>query len=260
MPYPVRTSLLSALFAIEPNLATASSRALSIYLPARAEGFDALHYELVLNHLAARYRDRLDGAELQALDAELARVRTHLNLIRPAGCPAVAVFADQQAGLLALVRLPVSTEARLEVGPLLLGPIERILEQHPPALVVVADKEEARTFAAVLGEVVALHHLTGEEVKASRAGGYSAGSNQRKADNSTRANLRKLVTVIEEDMRHGSFTRLFLAGPDEARSALEGLLPARLAAMVAGHLSASLDTSPGELLTRVREQIEAQKD
>ena len=257
MPYPARTSLLSALFAIAPNLEAATSRALSIYLPVRAEGFDALHYDLVLNHLAARYRERLDGDELHSLDTELARVHTHLNLIRPAGCPALAVFADERAGLLALVRLPVSTEARLEVGPLLLAPIERLLERHPPALVVVADKEEAHTFAAVLGEVVPLHHLTGEEVKASRAGGYSAGSNQRKADNRTRANLRNLVKVVEQDMRHGSFIRLFLAGPDEARSELEGLLPVWLSAMVAGHLSASLDTSPGELLTRVREQIEA---
>lgn len=260
MPYPVRISLLSALFAIAPSLEAASSRALSIYLPVRAEGFDPLHYEIVLNHLADRYRERLDGAECQALDTELARVRSHLNLIRPAGCPAVAVFADEGAGLLTLVRLPVTTEARLEVGPLLLAPIEHIFDQHPPALVVVADKEEARTFAAVLGEVLPLHHLTGEAVKPSRAGGSSASSNQRKADNTTRANLRRLVTVIEEDVRRGSFTRLFLAGPDEARSVLESLLPKRLARMVAGHLSASLDTSPGEILTRVREQIDALAD
>ena len=260
MPYPVRISLLSALFAIAPSLEAASSRALSIYLPARAEGFDPLHYELLLNHLADRYRERLDGAECQALDTELARVRTHLNLIRPAGCPAVAVFADEGAGLLSLVRLPVSTEARLEVGPLLLAPIEHIFDQHPPALVVVADKEEARTFAAVLGEVLPLHHLTGEAVKLSRAGGSSASSNQRKADNTTRANLRKLVTVIEEDVRRGGFTRLFLAGPDEARSVLQSLLPKRLARMVAGHLSASLDMRSGEILTRVREQIDALAD
>ena len=260
MPYPVRASTLSALFAIAPNLKAASSRALSLYLPVRAEGFDAHHYELVLNHLADRYRERLDDSEREALDTELARVRTHLSMIRPAGCPAVAVFADERAGLLEVIRLPERMEARLEVGPLLLAPMERFLERYPPALVVVADKEEARTFAVVLGEVVALQHLTGADVKHTRAGGTSASSNQRKADNTTRANLRKLVKLIDQDMRRGSFARIFLAGPEEARSDLEGLLPKRLAKMVAGYLSASLDASPGELLTRVRDQIEALKD
>jgi hypothetical protein len=248
---------ISALFSIAPNLRTASNRALSLYLPIRAEGFDAHEIELTLNHLAARYQDRLDQAERHVLDSELARMRTHLNIVRPAGFPAVAGFADEGAGLLTLIRLPETVEARLEVGPLLLAPIERLLAKYPPALVLVADKKEARSFAAVLGELVPLQHQTGNQVKHSRVGGTSALSNQRKADNITGANLQSVVRLADEEVQHGGFVKLFLGGPPEARSELERLLPPHLAAIVAGHVSASLDMTPGELLRDLRRQLQA---
>lgn len=258
MTHPALKSVpISTLFSIAPNLRTASSRALSLYLPIRAEGFDALEIELTLNHLAARYHERLGQAERHVLDSELARMRTHLNIVRPAGFPAVAGFADAGAGLLTLIRLPETVEARLEVGPLLLAPVERLLARYPPALVLVADKEEARSFAAVLGELVPLQHLTGNQVKHSRVGGTSASSNQRKADNIARANLLTVIRLVDEEIRRGDFTKLFLGGPPEALSELERLLPPHLASMVAGHVSASLAMTPGELLRDLRRQLQA---
>jgi len=247
-------STMPALMAFAPNLRKASSRALSVYLPVRAEGFDARHYDLVIGHMVSRFRDRLGVEDREVMEREIPRIRVQLELVRPAGSPALVAFADEPAGLLELIRLPVETEARLEVGPLLLAPIERLLERFPPALIAVVDKEEARTFGAILGEVVPLDHLVGKEVKHHRAGGSSALSNQRKAENRAKANLSTFVSTIEREMRAASYQRLYLAGPDEARAEFERLLPPRLKRLIAGQLSASLDSA--QLQHQLRDQLQ----
>ncbi len=249
---------IPALMAFAPNLRKASSRALSVYLPVRAEGYDARHYDLVIGHMVRRYRDRLGVEDREVMEREMPRVRVHLGLVRPAGCPALAAFADEPAGLLELVRLPAETEPRLEVGPLLLAPIERLLEKFPPTLIAVVDKEEAKVFGAILGEVVPLDHLIGNDVKHSKAGGTSALSNQRKAENQARANLLAVVRTVGREMRAGSYQRLYLAGPDEARAEFERLLPAGLKRLIVGRLSASLDSA--QLQHHLREQIQLAAD
>jgi Bacterial archaeo-eukaryotic release factor family 10 len=247
-------STMPALMAFAPSLDKSYSHALSVYLPARAEGFDARHYDLVLGHMVRRYRDRLGDEDREVMEREIARVRAHLELVRPAGSPALAAFADEYGGLLELIQLPAETEARLEVGPLLLAPIERLLERFPPALIAVVDKEEAKMFGAILGEVFPLDHLIGKDVKHHRAGGTSALSNQRKAENRAKANLTQFVSTIERHVLAGSYQRIYLAGPDEARAEFEKLLPTGLKRMIAGRLSASLDSA--HLQHQLREQIQ----
>src|ERR1700686_1919279 len=245
---------LRALHTFVPNLRRASDRALSVYLPARAEGFDMRHYDIELGQLKRRYRERLDKEDRKIMERELARLREHLEVVKPAGCPALAGFADEPAGLLQLVNLPVETEARLEVGPLLLAPIERQLERFPPALIAVVDKEHAKLFAAILDDVHPIAELEGQEVRHSNAGGTSAPSNQRKADNRTRANLERVVERIQNQMQTGIYGRLFVAGPEGARAEVEHLLPEPLKRKIAGHLSAELDSR--RLMHELREQLQ----
>jgi hypothetical protein len=246
-------SLLRSLFEFVPNLRLASDHALSIYLPARAEGFDMRHYDIELGQLRRRYRERLDKEDRKIMESEMARLREHLEVVKPAGCPALAGFGDEPAGLLELVKLPMETEARLEVGPLLLAPIERQLERFPPALIAAVDKEHARLFAAVLDDVYPLEQVRGVEVRHSKAGGTSAPSNQRKADNRTKANLERVIEVIGHEVRSGAYLRIFVAGPEEARAELERLMPPPLKRLLAGHLSAELDSR--QLQHELREQL-----
>jgi hypothetical protein len=246
-------SIVRALYTFVPNLKRASDRALSIYLPARAEGFDMRHYDIELGQLRRRYKDRLDKEEREIMERELARLREHLEVVKPAGCPALAGFSDEPVGLLELVKLPMETDARLEVGPLLLAPIERQLERFLPALIAVVDKENARLFAAVLDDVYPLEQVHGVEVKHNKAGGTSAPSNQRKADNRTKANLERVIDVIGHEVRSGAYRRIFVAGPQEARAELERLMPPPLKRLLAGHLSAEIDSR--RLQHELREQL-----
>ena len=255
MTWKLHVKSLNTLLKLEPQLEMADERTLSLYLPVRAEGFDAAHYDLLLNHAVAEYEHKLDCERRALLETELKRLRTHLNLVRPAGVPALVAFSNEPARLLTLIRLPESIEPRIEVGPPLLAPLELMLEHYPPAVVAVVDKEEARLFASVLGEVLALDHVTGQDVRHTRAGGTSAPSNQRRADNRMRANLKRVVAILQREVKRDEFNRIFVAGPQEARAELIRELPKPLASAVAGTISASLETTPGRLLADIREQM-----
>lgn len=250
-------SPLLAIFMLAPRLRRASNRAVSVYLPARAEGYDARFYDIEFRDLLHRYRDRLTPKDAELMEYEMRRLRHHVAVVRPAGCAAFAGFADEPHGVLELIRLRDDTDERMEVGELLLAPILRQLERHEPALIAVVDKEHAKTFGAILDDIIPLGAVNGTEVRHSRAGGTSAPSNQRKADNTARANLETAAKSVEREMGSGAFQHLYIAGPDEARATFERLLPERVKKTIAGHLSASLDSS--ELKRELREKVAAKR-
>jgi hypothetical protein len=248
-------SPLQALFVLAPRLRRASSRAVSIYLPARSEGYDARFYDIEFRDLLHRYKDRLSPKDRELMEYELRRLRNHVAAVRPAGVPGFAGFADEPRGVLELVRLRDEVEERLEVGELLVAPILRQFERYPPALIAVVDKEHAKTFGSILDDIIPLEHVDGTQVRHTRAGGTSASSNQRKADNRTKANLEIAIKTVEREMASGAYMHLYIAGPEEARATFERMLPERLKKALAGHLSASLDST---LLKReLREKVVA---
>src|SRR5207249_6954060 len=150
------SSPLLALFVLAPRLRRASNRAVSIYLPARSEGYYARFYGIEFRGLLHRYKDRLSGKDRGVMEYELRRLRHHVAVVRPAGCPAFAGFADEPHGVLELIKLRDEIDERLEVGELLLAPLLRQLEHYPPALIAVVDKEHAKTFGAILDEIIPL--------------------------------------------------------------------------------------------------------
>ena len=120
---------------------------------------------------------------------------------------------------------------------------------------MVVDKEHARTFGAILDDIIPLGELNGAEVRHTRAGGPSAPSNQRKAENKAKANLETAIKTVEREMASGAYMHLYVAGPAEARTTFERMLPERLKKVVAGHLSASLDSTA--LKRELREKVVA---
>ena len=248
-------SPLQALFVLAPRLRRASNRAVSVYLPARSGGYDPRFYDIEFRDLLHRYRDRLVEKDRELMEYEMRRIRNHVAVVRPAGAPAFAGFGDEPNGVLELVKLRAETEERLDVGQILVAPILRQLEHFPPALIAVVDKEHAKTFGSILDDIIPLEQVTGVEVRHSRAGGTSAPSNQRKAENKAKSNLETAVKTVEREMSSGAYMHLYIAGPDEARATFERVLPERLKKLVAGHLSASLEST--ELKRELRERMEA---
>lgn len=235
-------SPLRSLLALVPNLRRATDETLSLFLLARPEGYDARHYDIELRGLVKRYEGRLSEKERKVVDRELPRLRARLEEMRPAACPALAGYADQAAGILDIIPLRAVADARIEVGEPLLAPILRQLEEFPPALVAVVDKEQGRIFAAILGDLRPVKHLVGAEIKSSRSGGTYATANERKVDHRAQANLAQVVKTVEHEMASGVYSGLYIAGPNEASAMFERLLPASLAQVVAGRLPALIDS------------------
>jgi Bacterial archaeo-eukaryotic release factor family 10 len=239
----VTYSPLLALFAIAPGLRRAAGGTLSVVVPAREEGYDARYYDIVFGDLRHRYRERLGERELEILARELPRLRSLVARERPARCRAIAAYGEASTGLCEAVALPMPSAERLEVGDPLLAPVLRQLEAWPPALVAVVDKERARTFGVILDSIVTLSDVEGVSVRHSKAGGTSATGNQRRSDNRARANLKAAAGLIEAELGAGVYPELYIAGPEEARAQLESLLPEPARRLLAGRLSASLDSS-----------------
>ncbi len=129
---------LVALFAVAPTLRGATNRVLSVYIPARAGGYNPRYYDIVFGDLRHRYRERLGERDLEVLDRELPRIRAQMALARPSGGATFACFAESSTGLLEIIELPALAEERLEVGAPLLAPALRQMEQLPAAVVAVA--------------------------------------------------------------------------------------------------------------------------
>lgn len=251
-PHPTAIPYLLAFF---PSLRAASDRTLSIYFPVRSDAYNARFYEGELKRLVDKHRHKLSDEDQKVVDRELPRVLAHLAVLRPVGFPFMAAFADEPKGVLTVIRLPEETEERLEVDPPLLAPLELMLREHPPSLIVVVDKEKAQTFASILHELIPQHHFEGGQVKHIRSGEAKNPNLQRKNENRAKANMAAVVRIIDREVSAVAYKRLYLAGPDEAVAELEELLPPSLKKIIAGRLSASADLSLGELEVELRKQL-----
>lgn len=255
-PRPTEIPYLLAFF---PSLRTASDRTLSVYFPARSQGYDPRFYEGELKRLKEKHWHKLSDKDREVVDHELPRVEAQLAIMRPAGCTFMAAFADEPKSLLRLIRLPEETEDRLEVDPPLLAPIELMLRKYPPSLIVVVDKEKAQTFASILDEMIPQHHFEGAQVKHIRSGESKNPNLQHKNENRVKSNMAAVVRIIDREVSAVSYKQLYLAGPDEAVAELERLLPPSLKKIIAGRLSASADLTVGELEVSLRKQLTAKR-
>ena len=251
-PHPTEIPYLLAFF---PSLRAASDRTLSIYFPILPQAYDGKFYEGELKRIVEKHWHKLSDEDREVVDRELPRVKAQLAVVRPVACLAMAAFADEPKGLLRLIRLPEATEDRLEVDPPLLAPLELMLRKTPPSLIVVVHKEQAQTFASILDEVIPQHHIEGASVKHIRSGGNKNPSLQRREENRVRSNMAAVVRLVDREVSAVSYKRLYLAGPDDAVAEFERLLPPSLKKIVAGRLSASLDSSVGQLEGVLRKQL-----
>ncbi len=251
-PHPTEIPYLLAFF---PSLRSASDRTLSVYFSIRPEAYDGKFYDGELKRIVEKHWHKLSDEDRKVVDRELPRVKAQLAVVRPLACPFMAAFADEPKGVLRLIRLPEATEDRLEVDPPLLAPLELMLRKYPPSLIVVVHKEQAQTFASILDEMIPQHHIEGASVKHIRSGGNKNPSLQRKEENRVRANMAAVVRLVDREVSAVSYRRLYLAGPDDAVAELERLLPPSLKKIIAGRLSASLDSSVGELEVVLRRQL-----
>ncbi len=231
--------------------------ALSLYLPAAPDGsYDSRYHEKVFEQLDREHlAGPVDDLTVEVMHRERPRVTAHLReRTVPAG-QSLAVFAYEPYGLLRSWCLAEGEPPLLALGTRLhMDPIHRQLATHPPLLIAAADKEEARVYRVLLGEVEQLVSLEGAEVKRHHQGGWSSLSYQRREDQVARQNLAAVARWLNgHDL--GFYARLHLAGPAEARAELKRALSPRVRSRLAAELAIPMYLSPGEMAQRLREEL-----
>jgi len=224
--------------------------ALSLYLPA-GPALDARYYVALLKDLARTQEEQLDRRSKAALQREAGRVRGFLEEQSPPGKP-LAVFSSEPAGLFEAFWLPDDVRSEIAIAEGLR--LEQIAEQsqrHPPAQIVLVDKEEARVFAAFLGRVHEIADLKGDPIKKHKQGGWSDDKFQRHEDLHVKWNFKAVAEWLSRRDPNGSLP-LYLAGPAEDRARFKGYLSRALQQAVGKEFAAPMYLTTGELEERLK--------
>jgi peptide subunit release factor 1 (eRF1) len=219
--------------------------ALSLYMPA-GPALHERYYVALFKDLVKEKEAPLDKNTKAALHRESERVRAFLEEESLPGKP-FAVFSSEPADLFEAFWLPedVTTEIALDER-LQLGQVLQQARRHPPAFLVLIDREEARIFTAFLGRIKEVADLKGEPIKRHKKGGLSDDKFQRHEDLQVKWNLKVVVEWLYRQDPNGKIP-LYLAGPVEDRAAFRRLLPKVVQQAVRKEFAAPMHLSSGEL-------------
>src|SRR5947207_8631831 len=146
----------------------------SLYLDAQPDERGRDHYQLFARkELKARLQVYpLRSPERQSLEHDLDRISTFLQNGVVPSAKGIAVFACQPAGLFETVQFdPAVSRHSLYIGDQPhLYPLERVVSQNPPYVVVLADTNRTRIFVVAEGHIAGRKALTGVKTRRTEQG------------------------------------------------------------------------------------------
>lgn len=234
------------------RLETDGQRVLSVYIstdPSRGPG----------RNLKAHVNDVLQTvrsgatAELEALDAEIARVRERLEGLseRPRG---LAVFSSTALGLDEAVALPIAPNPTAHWGRRVsLRPLLALLDEYEPTLVLLVDKERARAFRWVLDSMEELESIEDDVPGKHSQGGEAQANLQRHHEERVQLHVRHAVELLTRHLDAEGVKRVALGGPSEVLAQFRKLLPQQVASRVAGTIGVAVAAPAHEVLDAARE-------
>jgi len=225
--------------------------------------------------------------ELKDFDAAVERVDYFLLHQFSPRNPGLALYASANPEYFLAVPLPdrpaeeVVWDRQPHVAPLI-----EALDEYERVAVALTDKRQARIFTIFLGAITLEETIESElegrhdpgdwprRVRASRTrvgrqtpgkagtiawSGMAQARQQRRHLEQARSHARQVAGALMDLLRDKPFDRLFLAGPEEAVSLVEDVLPRPLQARLADSLSIPVHASEAEVLEealRAAEEIE----
>ena len=155
------------------------------------------------------------------------------------------------------LQAPLRNDARWDDWPYL-RPLVEVLNDSERYGVILADKARARLFTVFLGEVE--EHpgvFTNADVRHTRTVGTDHWRSQthfeRTSDLHAFWHLKQVAETMDQLADAHHFDRLVLAGPVEATTELERLLPKRLRARLAGSMVLPVEATEAQMLEAARQ-------
>lgn len=194
---------------------------------------------------------RVDGhAPHPSVRADLARIedriRAGIDRTRTRG---LAVFACGPHGLFELIELPVPVRDRLVVNHVpAVGQLEKVVQEHPPIAVLLADRQRARVLVFELGELLEQRELVDELPRAYDAvGERDRGTPAHHVEELVHAHLRRAADLAWRTYQERPFAHLAIAATDPVAKALTGLLHPYLRSRLCGRVRLPVTASVAEL-------------
>lgn len=211
-------------------------------------------FEVSLGNLLRELEQGLvDGFEREEFAADAERVKRFVSGYRP-GARSLVIFCDALGDFFwrRELNVPMRSEARWS-ETLYLRPLLGTLDEYERYGVILADRAQARLFTVHLGEIEEHgESFAPGEVKIVKAPGRdhirSDMRFQRKADQFAHRHLKRVAELAVELAERHAFDRLMLAGPVEATSQLQQLLPKRWRSRVVASLDLPVEADKHTVL------------
>jgi peptide subunit release factor 1 (eRF1) len=234
---------------------------ISLYLNLQADQHGKDNYQRFLRReLPARARAYPSGSDARAsIDKDIERIDQYLGNHLPASANGLALFACAgMDGFFEAVSLdaPVPNH-RVTIAPEPhLYPLERLLDEHPPHAVVLADGQVARIFVFALGEMVRNTRVEArEKIKRVSTGGWSQMRFQRHVEEVQAEHARELVAALDRIVREERIDRIILVGDEVNVPLIKGELTTELAAKVIDELKLEARTPSHEIMRAAAEAL-----
>jgi peptide subunit release factor 1 (eRF1) len=222
-------------------------------------------FEVSLGNLLRELEQGLvNQSEREEYAADAERMRRFVSNYRP-GARSLVIFCDALGDFFwhRELDVPLRSEARWS-NTLYLRPLLETLDEFERYGVILADRAWARLFTVYLGEIEEHgESFAPGEVKIVKAPGRdhirSDMRFQRKADQYAHRHLKRVAELAAELAERHAFDRLVLAGPVEATSQLQHLLPKQWQSRVVVSLNLPVEADQQTVLAatlRIAEEAE----
>ncbi|HSJ06180.1 MAG TPA: hypothetical protein VK936_05720, partial [Longimicrobiales bacterium] len=237
-----------------------ADRVLSLYLSTDPSSGPGMNLRAQITAALRPLFDGLGADEVAALEDEAGVAREYVRSMgtRPRG---LALFICSPAALLSAVHLPVrpTPEARWGPRPDVLQ-LLAIMDEHEPAVILLADQREARFYGIFLDEIELLETLT-----ASPAGGRPPARENPEMDGQhrqaelLRAHVRTVAETLERIAADWGADRILVGGTPDTVAELQRQLPPALRDRTRGPVGLAVNATPQEVLLRVRQRLELEE-
>jgi peptide chain release factor subunit 1 len=181
-------------------------------------------YELRLDHLLQKTETGASGKEQRrSMEADADQVRRFVrDRFERHGTRGLALFSCSGAGLWEEVTLPQRIRDRVVVAPRPhLLPLEALLESYETFCTVLVDREKARIFLTVGGQIEEVSEILDEVPGWHDQGGWAQARLQRHIKDHVQRHLKNVSEALLRQYKRQRFDHLIVAGPEEVVAELE---------------------------------------
>jgi peptide subunit release factor 1 (eRF1) len=228
---------------------------LSIYLDWMPDGNGKRPSLRLLEDELAAVAERMAGDAVyrDGFAADHERIMTYLNREAPKDARGIVIFACRDQGIWTTLPLQVKVETTFAVDRFPhTFQLARLIDDHEPCAVVLAEGQEARIFVIGLdyAEQIA-ETAAAEKIKRFDQGGQAQMLFQRRTDNLIKAHLKDLAAQLEKIIARYDVRHVIIAGNDS----IKGMVMDALTAPITARLVDYIHLEPNSNMKTILETI-----